>query len=182
MLLLKGLDVAERKLDIFRVLAAVDAKNRSFYESLTEEEIKGLTPFVVARWLSGTSQAGQVYFINELFNPFAFALCNHKQLLWYLLTICGSGKKQRYVWNTLPGKKNTTRPQAVHVVKQYLKYSTSEAMSVLQILSDKDILNMAEEMGWQPEELSKLKKELKIKNVTENTPVTSPPTTSLLDF
>lgn len=152
---------ADRKLDIFRVLAAADVKDRSFFENLTEEEVKAFAPFIVGRWMSGTSSAGQVYFLNELFNPFVFSLGNHKQLLWYLLTVCSSGKKQRYTWNALPGKKNTSKPNAVRVVKEYFKYSTTDATEVLSMLTRGDLLTMAEELGWQPDEISKLKKEVK---------------------
>ena len=173
---------ADRKLDIFRVLAAADVKDRSFYENLTEDEVKALAPFIVARWMSGTPSAGQVYFINELFNPFVFSLGNHKQLLWYLLTVCSSGKKQRYSWNALPGKKSTSKPNAVRVVKEYFKYSTADAVNALVMLSGTDILDMAEELGWQPDEIAKLKKELKTMTTPEriNVPDVSP--NSLLDF
>lgn len=171
-----------RKLDMFRVLAAADVKDRSFYENLTDDEAKAFVPFVVARWMSGTSYAGQVYFINELFNPFVFSLGNHKQLLWYLLTVCSSGKKQRYSWNALPGKKNTSTPNAVRVVKEYFKYSTSDAQRALALLSGVEILGMAGDLGWQADELTKLKKELKVLNTPEptNPPVHS--VNSLIDF
>lgn len=164
--------MTNRKLDIFRVLAAADGKDRSFYETLTEDEVKAFAPFIVARWMSGTSSARQVYFINELFNPLVFSLGNHKQLLWYLLTICGSGKKQRYTWNALPGKKNTSKPTAVRVVKEYFKYSTTDATEVLSMLTRTDLLTMAEELGWQPDEVSKLKKEVKSDSSNETKPST----------
>lgn len=152
---------AERKLDIFRVLDAVNAKDITFFEKLTEEEAKAFVPFVVTRWMSGTSSAGQVYLITEFLNPYAFSLGNHKQLLWYLMTICNVGKKQRYVWNPLPGKKNTSKPTATRVIKEYYNYSTTDAVEVLPMLSREDLLSMAEELGWQPDEISKLKKEVK---------------------
>lgn len=164
---------AERKLDIFRVLDAVNAKDVEFFSKLTEEEAKALTPFVVARWMSGTSSAGQVYLINEFFNPYVFSLGNHKQLLWYLMTICNIGKKQRYVWNPLPSKKNTSKPTATRVVKEYYHYSTTDAVQVLPMLSRDDLLCMAEELGWQPDEISKLKKEVK-SSKTDDVPETTP--------
>ena len=99
--------MTERKLDIFRVLKNADLKNVDFFGKLTEEEQKAFQPFLVARWLSGTYSARQIYFINEIVNSLVFSLPNHKQLLWQLLTICTSGKQQRYIWNKLPSKVST---------------------------------------------------------------------------
>ena len=122
---------AERKLDIFRVLAALDAKDYHFFANLTDEEVKALVPFVVARWMSGTTDARQVFFLNEVVNPYLFSLTEHKQLLWDLLLIANSGKKQRYAWNALPSKKNTAKPLTVDVLKQFYGYSTRDAVDAV---------------------------------------------------
>lgn len=151
----------ERKLDIFRVLDAVSTKDVTFFDKLSEEEIKAFVPFVVTRWMSGTSNARQVFFINELINPFVFSLQGHKQLLWYLMTICGSGKPQRYVWNALPNKKNSSKPNAVDVIKAYYGYSTTDAVEVLSMLTRANLIDMAGELGWQPDEIAKIKREVK---------------------
>lgn len=171
---------AERKLDIFRVLEAASTKDVDFYVNLTEQEEKALAPFVVQRWMSGTSSASQVYFINELLNPFVFTLANHKQLLWYLFTACGSGKKQKFSWSPLPGKKNTTKPLATQVVMEYYNYSTREAVDVLSMLTRSTLIGMAEDLGWQPDEISKLKKEVKGEDKTVDAPVNKP--SRLIEF
>lgn len=174
---------AERKLDIFRVLDAVNAKDVALFEKLTEDEAKAFVPFVVTRWMSGTSNAGQVYLINEFLNPYVFSLGSHKQLLWYLMTICNVGKKQRYAWNPLPGKKNTSKPTATRVIKEYYNYSTTDAVEVLPMLTREDLLSMAEDLGWQPDEVSKLKKEVK-SNKTDDVPESLPSnkTKQLIEF
>ena len=172
----------ERKLDIFRVLAAADNKDTTFYDKLTVEEEKAFVPLVVARWMSGTSSAKQVYFLNELVNPFVFSLSNHKQLLWDLLTICNVGKKQRYVWNALPGKKNTSKPTAARVVKEYYGYSMSEAVNALPMFTREDLITLAEELGWQSEDIAKIKKEVKASPNLSTQPEAAPDTNNLLEF
>lgn len=149
------------KLDIFQVLDNISRKNAEFYRNLTDEEQKALMPLIVARWLSGSSSARQVYFINELVNPHIFALHQHKELLYYLMTVCAPGQRQRYFWNKTLSKKSSSTPQAVSVICEYYKYSTQEALDVLPLLSNDDILKYAEDLGRQNDELKQLKKELK---------------------
>lgn len=151
----------EYKLDIFKVLNAANSKNQKFYQGLTEEERKAFIPSVTTRWMSGTSNAGQVMLINEFLNPYVFSLYKHPQLLWQLMTICNIGKSQKYTWNKLPGKKISSKPNAQRAIMQYYGYSSNEAATVLQLMDREDILAIAADLGYQSEEISKIKKEVK---------------------
>lgn len=160
----------ERKLDIFRVLAAADGKQDDFYEKLTDEERKEFQPFLVTRWMSGTYDAGQIMMINEFSNPYSFSLTSHKQLLWQLLTVCSSGRKQRYTWNKLPAKRESGKPNAIKAIRQQFKYSTKEAVDALDILTRDEVIEIAEQLGWQSEEIAKIRRELKVnKEKDDNT-------------
>lgn len=150
-----------RALDIFRVLAAADKKQADFYTSLTDDERKEFQPFLVTRWLTGTSDAAQVMLLNEYANPYMFSLTKHKQLLWQLLTIADSGKQRRYTWLKQPSKLETGRSNAVKVLREYYGYSVEEAASALNILTRAQVVELAEEMGWQADEIAKVKRELK---------------------
>jgi hypothetical protein len=153
--------MAARKLDIFRVLKQADVKNVKFYNSLEDDERKAFQPFLVIRWLSGTYSAQQIYFLNEIVNHLAFSLTKHNQLLWQLLTICTSGKIQRYSWNKLPAKGNVTRPASTKAVAAYYNYSLRDAAEALQCLSGNDVLDLAESLGLQVEDIAKIRKEYK---------------------
>lgn len=148
-------------IDIFRVLDHVSMKDANFYQSLPEQEQKAFQPLVVARWLTGTMNARQIYFLNELVNPFVFSLSKHKELLFDLMTICASGKKQRYFWNKAQSKKTTSTPECVSVVREFLGYNSIHAIEALPLLSDDDILDYAEQLGRQKEDIAKIKRELK---------------------
>lgn len=153
--------MTERKLDIFRVLKQADLKNVEFFEKLTDEERKAFQPFLVTRWLSGTYSARQVFFLNELVNPLAFSLMNHKQLLWQLMTVCTSGKPQRYIWNKLPSKTHVSRPISTKAIADYYGYSIRDAVEALVCLNGNDVLAIAEELGLQTEDTAKIRKEYK---------------------
>lgn len=157
----------KKKLDIFRVLGAADSRNPAFYRNLTDEERKELQPFLVMRWMSGTSSASQVYMINELVNPYAFSLTQHKELLWKLLTVANDGRRARYIWNKLPSRPESGKSTAVKVVKAYFKYNTTDAIAALNLLSKEDVTAMAEEMGWQSDDVSKVKREIKTDSDTK---------------
>jgi len=153
--------VSDKKLDIFEVLNNINVKKRNYYQSLTEEEQKSLSPYVIMRWLSGTNDARQVYFLNEIVNPYVFALPNHKELLLKLMMICTSGRKVRYTWIKQAKKKTSGQTKLITLVQEYFGYSQRESADALSLLSNEDLLSYAEQLGYQKPEITALKKELK---------------------
>lgn len=149
------------KLNIFSVLGNINKKNTSFYSKLSDEEQKSLQPLVLMRWLTGTSDLRQIYFINELVNPFVFPLNKHKKLLVNLLSVCTSGKFQKYKWIKKHSKKQSNYPVSVSVIKEYFNYSTKDAIECLPLLSKDAILSYAIELGKQKEDIKSIEKELK---------------------
>lgn len=149
------------KLNIFDVLGKLSKKNSAFYDKLNEEEQKALQPLVVQRWLTGTDDARQIYFLNELVNPLVFPLTNHKKLLVQLMSICTSGRFQKYQWKKAKPKSSSSKPQTVAVIRETFDYSSRHATDAIPLLTDEDILEYAEQLGRQPDIIRAIKKELK---------------------
>ena len=151
--------MAERALDIFQVLDALNTKKVDFYASLSDKEKKSIAPVVLTRWLSGTYSKQQVYLINEIVNPYIFSLHHHPQLLWYLMTTVTPGKSQRYTWSKAitGGSKDNA---CLACIKEYFRYRTKHAEQVYRTIDKINILYMAEELGYTDSELNKIKKEL----------------------
>ncbi len=151
----------KHKLDIFTVLEQISTKNLNYYDALSEEEQKAFMPLVVMRWLSGTRNARQVYFLNELVNPSVFSLHKHKKFLYYLMTLCTTGSGQRYFWNKTLSKRSSAAPTVNATIREFFGYNSREAADALPLLSNDDVLSYAEQLGKQPDDIRKIKKELK---------------------
>lgn len=152
--------------DIFEVLREIDVKNKDYYDHDTSDTQKSfekaLQPYVIMRWLSGTNNGLQIILLNEYVNRVVFAdtfLKDHKRLLFYLLTVCASGRRQRYKWTAT--QKNTTYPKTVECLKQYYRYSEKQARGVIPLLKVDDIVSYATDLGMQPDEIKQIQKEFK---------------------
>jgi hypothetical protein len=149
------------KLDIFGVLKHLNGKNHNFYQSLSDDEQKALQPFVLMRWMTGTTSPSQVFFVNELVNPFVFEMAKHKELLVDLLTVCpqSNDPNRRMRWIKAKTTKNSSK--TVKLIAEYFNYSTKDAKDILPLLDDETILSYAEQMGYQPDEIREIKTEIK---------------------
>lgn len=79
------------KLAIANEMRVFDNKDRDFYNSLTEEERKKFSAFLMIRWgssVNGSRDLQEFYLIstNERLNKHFFALHKHPQLQWLMAT------------------------------------------------------------------------------------------------
>ena len=83
---------------------------------------------------------------------------DHTELMAKLLACCGTKSRKRFTW--VPEGKKSSRPLAFAVVEEYFDYTIKETKEMLTVIENDDIMTYAEELGWEPAELKKLKKEL----------------------
>lgn len=154
-------------LDMFkRVLPSIDTRNKKFYQSLTEEEKKGFSPWLVQRYLSSAESASneviEHYLImtNDLVNT-NFSDIKDPEMTWKLMSIVGIGKSVKHPY-IAPGKgrkkKSNAFKQWLHDQYPYLNdqeidlwYSQFDKKSALDILEqyqvkDKDIIASANDL------------------------------------
>lgn len=149
----------EFALDIFQLLGNIDKGNLAIWPTLTEEQRKSFAPLVVMRWMSGTSDDRQIIFLNEFVNKMVFTIGNHKELMMQLLAVSSSKQPRRYQW--LAAKSGGKKHKGMDVVCEYYGYGIRDAKEALKVLTNDDIIEMAEELGYQKDQIAKLKKELK---------------------
>lgn len=150
------------KLDIFDLLSQLNSdKISDIYENLSDEEKKGFSPLIVMRWMSGTSDARQIMLLNEYVNPSVFALAKHPHLLMQMLHTVSSKMPKKYYWLATKGGKKSV--EAVNVVAKYFDMSVREARLLKPFPEACELIDMATELGYQNDDLIKLKKELCVK-------------------
>ena len=147
-------------LDIFDLLNKLnDANYADVYATLTAEERAGFAPLVAMKWMSGTSDELELLSLNEFVNPIVFSLGKHPHLLMRVLQACAAKKKKRYTW--IASKPSTKNVLAEKVIQEALNMSSKEAKKIT-LPPTTEILAMAESIGWQSDEITKLKKELSL--------------------
>ena len=152
--------MADYKLDIFELLSKINSsKSGDIYTKLSDDEKKGFAPLIVMRWMSGTSDERQIILLNEFVNKNVFTLAKHPHLLMQLLQVASSKTSKRYQWIGVKSKKkNTLRKRAV---KEFFNMSEREIGLMSPFPHDTEIMEMAESLGWEKEDINSLKKEMK---------------------
>lgn len=145
-------------LDLFASLASLSEGDLQWYDNLSDEDKKAAAPFVLARWMTGTSDRAQLVRLNTFVNPYIFSLGSEKALLFKLLAAASTGNTRRYNWIKAPGGKKALKKK-VEVIQQFYDISTREATLYVPLVSDEEYLEMGESLGWDADELKKLKAE-----------------------
>lgn len=148
--------VSNETFDLFAFLGSLSKRELAAYDKLSDSAKKAVAPFVLMRWMTGTSDPAQIVRINTFVNPYAFSLGQDKSLLCKLLAASATGKTGRYSWQKGPGSKS--EKMRLEVIKQYYDISTREAASY--VIDGETVVEMAIELGWDDDELKKLKAEV----------------------
>lgn len=130
------------KLSIQNEMMQFDKKNRTFYDSLTDEERKKFSNYLMIRWgssvQSGSSprdQAIQQYYLqscNEHFNKHFFAINRHPKLQWLCATAVSPDdgiKKHQWI---APKKKE---PGASGIKKQLAELFPNMKADEIEVMS-----------------------------------------------
>ena len=152
------------KVELNRILSNLDAKNRNFYDELTEEERSGLSPFLLLRYASAVdhSMPEVVEYVmeaaNRRVNPNYFDLKAHPKLQWLLLTTTSMGfGTMRHSWIApLGAKKHVNGALRKFLVQQFPNLNSQELDILLTINTPEAIQQYAQNFGLQDKDLEKL--------------------------
>ena len=134
------------KLSINNEMAQFDRKNREFYDSLTADEKKKFSTFLMIRYgssVKGSRDLQEFYLIatNERLNKHFFAINRHPKLQWMCATTVSPGMGNQFHQWIAPKKKE---PGAGSIRKQlaelypHLKDDELELMSKINTKKDID--------------------------------------------
>ena len=145
------------KLDIATEMRAFDTKDRAFYDSLTDEERKKFSTYLMLKWganVEGSPDLQEWYIrvINDRVNINFFDLGRHPKLQWLSCTTVspGLGSKRHY-W--LKTKKGGDRRKQKFIESQFphLKRDEVELMAELNTLEQ--LQQMARDLGWDDKKI-----------------------------
>lgn len=154
------------KLDIMTVLEAADRGIKDFYNNLTEEEQKAFAPRVLIRWLSTVSDKSNhkeyaILATNDLVNLGMWSLSKHPELIWLLMTVAGTGKKQYHQWIPM-SKGASSTPKLDQLITQVWPHTNSQEQQMLKKLrSNEQWRELAQDSGWDDKQIKDLVNELK---------------------
>jgi uncharacterized protein (DUF2225 family) len=141
------------KLSIHNEMTQLDLKNRDFYDSLTEEERKKFSNYLMIRWASSV-QANQDYqewyllSCNERLNKHFFDINRHPKLQWLCATTVSPGMgTHRHQW-IAPKKKekgDNDVKKTLMTLMPAAKMSDIETLS--KLITKKELRALLDEYG-----------------------------------
>jgi len=141
------------KLSIQNEMRALDSKNREFYDSLTDEERKKFSTFLMMKYGGNVEghpdlQAWYLRAHNERVNLNFFDIGRHPKLQWLLCTtVSPSMGSQRHYW--LGAKKKTANAALRRFIEQENPGIRDDELDLLiSVLTPEQIKQYARDLGW----------------------------------
>lgn len=150
--------------DLFDTLRKINSKDGNHYSSLSDAAKKEYSPFMIQRWLTGTTDKRQILMLNTFVNPFVFEFQKHDaELLHRLFSAVSSGQNYRYSFPKQVKSGAGKSKMTIDIIAKEFNCCKRHAKEYMAIMSSEDIIAMAEDQGYQKKELTALKRELKNK-------------------
>jgi hypothetical protein len=127
------------KLHISNEMSQLDRKQRDFYDSLTDEERKKFSLFLMLRWSSAVQGDAELqeYYVqscNHYLNRNFFAVNRHPKLQWLMATAVSPGLgSHRHVW--IAAKKKEKTGQDVKRLKEVFPSMKPDELEVMATIN-----------------------------------------------
>ena len=154
--------MAAEKLDLFGSFRRLNSLDFDFWDNLSAEERKQSSPFVFTMWMQNSKNDGQVLYLNEFVNPHLFTTLKGKEdIAFILLALSSRGAQNQYSWVKRPSNKDKTAKadKVKEILMGYFEESERNIEYYLQKLTPAEFVSICEALGFQDDEIKKLKKE-----------------------
>ena len=141
------------KLSIGNEMAQFDCKNREFYDSLTEEEKKKFSNYLMIRWgssVQGSQDLQEFYLIstNQRLNKYFFAINRHPKLQWMCATTVSPDMGvQRHQWIAPKKKEVSSSSIKKQLSELFPRLKNDEIELMVKINNKKDIDAYIKDLG-----------------------------------
>lgn len=141
------------KLNIGNEMRCFDLKDRAFYDSLTEEERKKFSPYLMIRWgsaVEGSADLQKFYVIatNERLNKHFFAVNRHPKLQWLMATSVSPGLgAQRHNWIAPKKKESSNSARRKFLSEIYPNLKNSDLDTLCAVMSNDEYNQLLRDHG-----------------------------------
>lgn len=141
------------KLSIGNEMAQLDRKNRDFYDSLTEEERKKFSNYLMLRWGSSVQGAEELqsYYVqscNHYLNKHFFAINKHPKLQWLCATAISPNMGTfKHQWIAPKKKQSSDSKKRKQLAEMFPTYKDDEIDVMMKLVTDKEIKDYLKHLG-----------------------------------
>lgn len=149
------------KLDIKNEMRAFDLKDRDYYVTMTDEEKRKFSPFLMIRWgscVSGSTELQEFYIVatNLRLNVNFFNCNKHPELQWLMATSVSPGLgAQRHNWIGMKKRESSGNKTVKFLSNLYPTMKLDDVELLASLMSKKELKTLAEEHGMTPEQIKK---------------------------
>ena len=158
--------VMAAKIPLSDVLNAIDRKDFNWYANLDAEQKKAWGSWLFIRYASstkGNDRDDLLLNTNEFVNKHYGDIHKHEELVWKLMCLTGTGKKQYHEWIKAPNSKIKKDTVSQFVAEQYPTMNGREIELFLKMNDVSDLKQMAVDMGMADTEISEIFEKKKAK-------------------
>ena len=148
--------MAQTKLPIKDILAAIDMNAKSVWKELTDEERKQVSFWLLNRYVSAVQGSREeqelaVFKTNEYYNKHFNTICvgkenGHQELMWQLLCMSGAWNKIKFHPYIGFKKKGTNNNSAIKLLEKiYPNMKNNEVELLAGISTKKELKQLAED-------------------------------------
>ena len=133
------------------IMAAIDKKDRNFYNNLSDEQKKAFSAWMMMRYCSsvqGKDAANYIYMTNELVNYQFSEVSKHPELQWLLLSACGVGKIQFHPYLKPPNSRKKKNKIFEFIYSIYPHMKAEDINNMIDINTKEELTEFAQSHGY----------------------------------
>jgi hypothetical protein len=140
-------------------MAAIDKKDRNFYNNLTDEGKKAFSAWMMMRYCSsvqGRDAANYIFMTNELVNYQFSEVSKHPELQWLLLSACGTGKIQFHPYLKPPNARKKKNKVFEFVYSVFPHMKSEDINNFIDLNTKEDLKTLAKQHGYDDKTIKEI--------------------------
>ena len=141
------------------IMAAIDKKDRNFYNNLSDEQKKAFSAWMMMRYCSsvqGRDAANYIYMTNELVNFQFSEVSKHPELQWLLLSACGVGKIQFHPYLKPPNARKKKNKVFEFIYGLFPHMKSEDIVNLIDINTTDELKDLAKSNGYDDKSIKEI--------------------------